>query len=171
MMPAYWLDANVLIQAANDAYQFDVVPGFWEFLEEQIGNGQLCMPKEVERELSGRDDEVYGWVRRQPDRFIVEQDEAVQANYTAIADWVNNGPFRPEHKRGFLQKADGWLIAHARTANGAVVTRELRAGEGALQVKIPNVCDQFGVESINQGELLRRFNIRLVRGEPSAPVW
>lgn len=161
-MPAYWLDADVLIQAANDAYQFDVAPGFWEFLEEQIANEQFCMPKEVERELSARDDDVYRWVRQQPDGFIVDQDAAVQTTYRGIADYVNNGPFGPGHKRGFLRKADGWLIAHAQVVGGVVVTRETRAGGD--QVKIPNVCDQFGVQVINQGELLRRFNVRLIRG-------
>lgn len=80
--------------------------------------------------MSQRDDDVYQWVCRQPDGFIVEQDDVVQTAYGAIADYVSNGPFGPEHKHSFLRRADGWLIAHARVARGIVVTRETRAGEG-----------------------------------------
>lgn len=63
-MPAFWLDSDVLIQAANDAYQFDLAPGFWEFLEENIANHTFCMPREVLRELEERDDELHAWVRK-----------------------------------------------------------------------------------------------------------
>ena len=162
-MPAYWLDSDILIQAANDAYQFDVVPGFWEFLNNHITQGEFCMPKEVERELAERDDDVYQWVRQQSNEFVVEQNQNVQRVYTDIADYVSNGPFGADHKRGFLRRADGWLIAHAQVTNGIVVTRETRAGDGTQQVKIPNICDQFGVASINQSELLRRFGVRLIQ--------
>jgi uncharacterized protein DUF4411 len=163
-MPAYWIDSDVLIQAANDSYQFDFAPGFWEFFAERIRNGELCMAAEVKRELERRDDDVHKWVCAQPDSFIVEQDDAVQAAYTEVADFVAKGPYGSTHKRGFLKRADGWLIAHARVAGGVVVTRERRAGPGTDQVKIPNVCDQFGVNVLNQGELLRRFGVKLVRG-------
>mgnify|MGYP001547325637 CR=1 FL=1 len=130
-MPAFWIDSNILIQAARDAYQFDFAPGFWDFLEENIANENFCMPKQVEIELSRIDDQVYEWVRAQPDGFIVEPSEEVQAAYGDIADHVVNGPYKEESIKGFVRKADAWLIAHAQVSGGRVVCRELRGGAGA----------------------------------------
>ena len=59
--------------------------------------------------------------------------------------------------RQFLAKADPWLIAHAIASGGKVVTQETRAGENSKRVKIPNVCDAFGVESLNMDDMLREL--------------
>ena len=59
--------------------------------------------------------------------------------------------------RQFLAKADPWLIAHAIASGGKVVTQETRADEASPRVKIPNVCDFFGVESLNMDDMLREL--------------
>ena len=57
----------------------------------------------------------------------------------------------------FLAKADPWLTAHAIAGGGKVVTQETRVGDNSRRVKIPNVCDFFGVESLNVYEMLREL--------------
>lgn len=121
------------------------------------------MPKEVFLEIRNRDDELHKWVKEQPANFIVEPNEDVQTTYASIANFVATGPFRSSSIRGFLAKADGWIIAHASVSDGVVVTRERKTGPGSQEVKIPNICEEFGVQFMNQAELLRKFSVKLVR--------
>jgi hypothetical protein len=62
----------------------------------------------------------------------------------------------------FLAKADPWVIAHALVDKGTVVTHENRVADNSSVPKIPNVCDHFGIESINTFELLIRLGVKLV---------
>lgn len=162
-MPAYWIDANVLMEAANGSYGFDLAPGFWEFMDEQIENGAFCVPQEVVIEISSRDTDLKEWMDDRPDTFVAEATREIQEKYQEIADHVSNGGFEVHEKRKFLNGADGWLIAHAKISGGKVVTQEVRTGLGARAVKIPNVCDVFDTSVINRDALLREFGVRLVR--------
>ena len=162
---AYWIDSDVLIQACNDAYGFDFAPGFWEYFEEQIDAGEFFLPDTAARlEIFKQDDELTAWVKARRSGFIVLPNKNVQEAYVEIADAVNNGDYSESSKRGFLRKADGWLVAHARVDEGVIVTRERRPGVGSRVAKIPNVSDLFNVRVINQGDLLRENGVRLVRG-------
>ena len=49
----------------------------------------------------------------------------------------------------FLDGADLWIIAAARTLGATVVTQEQAAGAGTRKIKIPNVCAQFDVNCLN----------------------
>lgn len=62
-------------------------------------------------------------------------------------------------RRRFLDRADPWVIAHAIAEGGAVVTLEMRDPEISQQVKIPNVCDQLNVRSINTYQMLRELGV------------
>lgn len=50
----YLVDTNVLIEAKNRYYAFDVVPGFWDWLEEAHLAGDVRSIKPVEQELVRR---------------------------------------------------------------------------------------------------------------------
>ena len=47
----YLLDANIFIQAKNRHYAFDVVPGFWRWLERAHGIGIAGSVERVREEL------------------------------------------------------------------------------------------------------------------------
>ena len=47
----YILDTNVFIQAKNFYYGFDIVPAFWDWLDEKQENGQIASIKPVYDEL------------------------------------------------------------------------------------------------------------------------
>ncbi len=162
-MPAFWIDSNVLMESANGAYGFDLAPGFWEFVEEQIHADQFCIPKAVYLEISTKDTDLKDWVDQRPDSAVVEASREVQETYREIADFVANGEYEDHEKRNFLNGADGWLIAHAKIADGTVVTQEKTAGPGARVVKIPNICDRFQTIVIDRDALLRQFGVRLIR--------
>lgn len=157
---AHWLDSNVLIDAKNDAYGFDIAPGFWEFLEEGIRDQRFLLPDAVRGEIIERDDELAGWVRGLPNGSIILPDQQVQALYGDIADHVTNGGYR--NYRRFLAGADGWLIAHARVDAGIVVSQEVTAGNG-LEAKVPDIGRRFGVDVIRRQRFMQDLGVRLVR--------
>ena len=59
--------------------------------------------------------------------------------------------------REFLGRADPWLIAHAIAEGGKVVTLEVRVPVISQKVKIPNVCDAFGITTLNTYQMLREL--------------
>lgn len=47
----YLVDSNVLIEAKNRYYAFDIAPGFWEWLERAHRTGCVFSIEKVEEEL------------------------------------------------------------------------------------------------------------------------
>ncbi len=47
----YLLDANTLIDAKRDYFEFDRVPEFWEWLQHQGSNGNIKIPLEIYEEF------------------------------------------------------------------------------------------------------------------------
>ena len=61
-LPEYWLDTSALIESKKRWYRFDVVPGFWTFIDVMVQQGTVCCPVSVYDELVGRtDDELAAW--------------------------------------------------------------------------------------------------------------
>ena len=61
-MSRFCLDANVLIQAKNGPYPFDIFPSFWNWLDEQFANGTVYSSIFVYEELAKYDDQLSEWV-------------------------------------------------------------------------------------------------------------
>ena len=161
-MPEFWLDTNVLIEARNGPYGFDIAPGFWTALDELSGRGEIRMSSLVYEELvAGVQDDLALWIReRRRSGLVVEPDEEVQAALREIADYVN-GNFMASRAATFLRGADPWVIAHALVSDGIVVTQEARVPANSTRVKIPNICTVFRVGSINTYRMLRELDVSL----------
>ena len=52
-MSVYALDTNVLIQAKEGHYGFDICPAFWEWLDIQNRAGKVVSIKKVQGNYSG----------------------------------------------------------------------------------------------------------------------
>jgi len=161
-MPKFWLDTDTLIQAKNGPYAFDIAAGFWTSLEEKASQGLVCSAMKVFDELLAGNDELEEWARRmERSGFFVDADDSVQAEFTQIADYVV-AEYETHHAEHFLRGADPWLIAHTKSEGAIVVTHEKSLTPNARKVKIPNVCNHFGVEFVQLWELLRRLKIKLI---------
>ncbi|WFN33466.1 DUF4411 family protein [Methanogenium sp. S4BF] len=158
----YLLDSNVFIEAKNGYYSFNIAGGFWDWLELFMEEQSFLTIREVRKELTDYNDELKDWIIQfQPSQFI-EEDLEIQQNMREITNYVlNHETFSPENKSMFLAKADPWLIATAMARGYVVVTHENKVGKGAKKVKIPNICETFGVEYINVFELMRTKNVNL----------
>lgn len=156
-MPEFWLDSNSFIEPNKGPYGFDIAPGFWTFLEEKANDGTIASSLLVYDELqSGVEDELHDWAnQRKANGFFVEPDASVQTAFRQIADYVKNN--YPDHQASqWLDGADPWIIAHAKVHGGKVVTFEKRAPHSS-KPKIPDVCDQFDLKTLNIYELLREL--------------
>ena len=54
----YLLDANTYIQAKSLHYRMHIVPGFWDWLDQQFGVAQVGSIRSVYDELSAGGDEL-----------------------------------------------------------------------------------------------------------------
>ncbi|MCH8994000.1 MAG: DUF4411 family protein [Chloroflexi bacterium] len=160
-MVDYWLDSNSLITPKKGPYGFDIAPGFWTLLEQKASEGVIRSPRSVYYELVDMtDDDLADWAKeRKEGELFVEPDEAVQGTFRTIADYVQDN-YDESNARHFLDGADPWVIAHAKTRGGEVVTFEVRA-PNSRKVKIPDVCDRFGLECTDTYKMVRSLGASL----------
>ena len=159
-MPDFWLDSNVFIEGKKGPYAFDIAPRFWALIDELIDDGQIACPQLVYDELLEVQDDLAGWAKeRRTSGLFTLPDATVQVAYKDVVDHVRQRYPDNQARRRFLDRADPWVIAHAISGSGTVVTLELRVAASSQQVKIPNVCDDFGIRWINTYQLLRELGV------------
>jgi hypothetical protein len=162
---AYVIDTSVLIDAKDFYYGFELCPGFWEWLDQEIAAGEVMSIARVRTELLDREDELAEWARTRPAGFFREEDATVAAAMTRVSDWAMAGDFRDDAKRDFLDKADSLLVAYALAYGHTVVTHEVHNAGNANQrkrIKIPTACLAFEVPSELAFPWLRRRGARFV---------
>ena len=149
LVPDFWLDSDSLIERKEGPYGFDIAPGFWRFLEQEMAQGIIGSSTTVYTEIdNGSEDDLLLWAKKQKDSgFFVEPDALVKNTFRQIAQHVSQT--YPQHQSSvFLNGADPWIISHARTYGGKVVTFEIRAPL-SKKPKIPDVCQHFQVRCLN----------------------
>ena len=159
-MLEFWLDSNVFIEGKKGPYAFDIAPRFWALIDELINDGQIACPQLVYDELLEVQDDLAGWAKkRRTSGLFIQPDAAVQDAYRDVVDYVGRKYPDNQARRRFLNRADPWVIAHAISESGAVVTLEPRVAPSSKQAKIPNVCDHFSIWWLNTYQLLRELGI------------
>lgn len=160
--PLYLLDANVFIEAHRRYYTFDICPGFWEWLSHRSTRSDIVSIDRVKTELVEYGDALSDWAKSAPAELFAQTGERnVVDSYTQVMEWVKqNSQFQPQAKRKFASGADGWLIAYARVHDNVLVTHEAYEPDAKREVKIPNVCKEFGVRYMDTFEMLRQLQVR-----------
>jgi Domain of unknown function (DUF4411) len=89
-MPIYWIDAGVLITAANGHYGFKLVPKFWSWIHGQVESGVLRMPKLAYKEVTDGNDELTKWCknRKSIGYFCVRSNQQIQSRYEEVVEYV-----------------------------------------------------------------------------------
>ena len=167
-MIEYWLDADTLIKPYHTAYQFKIVPKFWEYLEKQakeqvIVSSELVLA-DLERgaQQKGSPDELLVWARKLKGILFLTPTDSVQQVYRQIINSVqNNHRYSPQWIQDFVKGSDPWIIAHAKALGGQVVTFEESVPPSSTKVKIPDVAAQFDVKCTNLWKMLADLNVCL----------
>lgn len=155
----YLLDSNVFIEAYRNYYPMDLFPKFWEWLESMNQKENICSTESIYEEIEDGKDELANWVkdRKKGEWFLPDSDLTTQQNYSDMATWIMGEKYKPHAKFDFLSKADLWLIAKAKTIGITVVTQEKSEPNSKRKIFIPDVCNNFGVSTINTIEMIRRL--------------
>ncbi len=161
----YLLDSAVFITAKNAYYAFDICSGFWESLLHHHAKKAVFSIDRVKGELlAGRaTEDLVQWVKqRVPASLFFPVDAGdVPNRYADIMLWVQRHPgYYDDAKARFAASADGWLVAFAKVHGYTVVTNEKPEPNSRKAIKIPDVCQQFGVESVNTFDLFRRLGVK-----------
>jgi len=162
--PIYIVDSDVFITAKNRYYAFDICPGFWDGIIAAYHGGQLRSIDPVRREiLMGRPDEdLVQWVKRDlpADFFLGTAEPEVQQAFGEIMLWVTRSQqYVDSAKASFATKADGWLVAYAMVHGVKVATNEQSNPDSRREVKLGDVCLQFGVKYEDTFEMLRALKV------------
>lgn len=163
----YLLDADALMRAKRQHYRFIFCPGFWDFLLAQFNAGRLKSLDRIKAQIKPGDDLHHWATTKAPGKFFASsRAAAVVAEYGKMMVWVDSQPYTAAAKAEFAHadNADGWLVAYAKVNGLAVVTHEVPSS-GIKRVKIPNVCDQFGVEYYDTFDMLEDLKGNLVLGK------
>lgn len=154
----YILDANVLIEAKRRYYAFDLCPGFWDSLLYHNSKGNLESIDRVGHDLSEGDD-LDSWKKQSPNFFAPTNSVSISTAYRDINQWVQSQErFSNFEKSRFANDVDAWIIAYAKANNATVVTHEVPAPK-STKIKIPDVCDYFGVKHTNTFDMLRKLGV------------
>ena len=155
-----------MMRAKKQHYRFCFCPGFWDFLLEQYTAGRLKSIDKVKDQIKSGD-ELHTWATtKAPGTFFGStRSAAIAIQYGKLMLWVNRQPYKQAAKSEFAlaTNADGWLVAYAKVHGLTVVTHEVPSN-GINRVKIPNVCDQFGVDYCDTYDMLEDLQGKLILG-------
>jgi hypothetical protein len=163
-MPDYWFDTDTFVNPSRGAYQFNILPQYWEFIEQKAKEKVILSSTMVLNELIGNrnPDALELWAKSQNSNgnLFVTPDEEVQGRYRRIIALVNNHPpYKIQYITKFLDGADPWIIAHCATYGGRIVTFETSC-PNSTKPKIPDVADMIDVKCINLWQMLAELKVK-----------
>jgi hypothetical protein len=161
-MSLYIVDSNFFIQAHRAYYPLDVIKSFWIKVKQLSVKGSIKSIDKVKNEIYFHEDALKNWCDNNlPQSFFIESSSFIN-EYIEIANWANsmNDFYNPSAIQEFLAPdlADPWLVACAKANNYTIVTYEKSEPNRKSRIKIPEVCNQFGVRYLNTVDLLRELN-------------
>jgi hypothetical protein len=161
----YLIDSDVLITAKNGYYAFPICPGFWDSLLHAHSLNVVYSIDRVKQELlQGReDDDLVQWVNNAvpSDFFIASGGSTVIQAFAQIMLWVTRNPqYLDAAKAKFASGADGWLVAHGLATGKIVVTNEQPRPNAQNQIKLPDVCNAFGVLFEDTFAMLHKLRVQ-----------
>ncbi len=163
----YIIDTSSLTQAHRVYYPFDIAPSFWEFMKQQFNNGSFIYTNKVAFEIKRGNDALADWTQTQLSsgiEFDCHTDTSIMGHYGSIMSWGNsNSQYNSTAKRDFSQfdNADPFAVATAIEKSAIVVSQEISAPTSQKNIKLPDVCAQFGVDHIDTFKLLRTLGFTM----------
>lgn len=151
----YIVDTNVF-RTFFRYYYTDVTPELFENLDRMIKNKDVISVKEVYYELESqhqKDSEFMKTIKGYKGIFQEPTDEEetdILLKIYSKRNYQNN--ISEQNMLQGSHVADAFLVAKAKSEKGILVTAEKYSPNAA---KIPNICEEFGVEYINFQDFLK----------------
>ena len=106
------------------------------------------------------------WIKDELPKEFFKKTENIDAQrlYGDMMQWTESQErFKQTEKTKFARVADGWLVAFAKVSGRVVATHEIFF-EDSRKIKIPNICEKFGVSYADPFDMLEdvgaRFDLR-----------
>ncbi len=177
MTSLFLFDSNTLITPKRSYYAFDITPSYWQKLNAAAEKRVFVIIDRVYEEIlhskrvpEENEDELSLWLRTEFKGEIVStrNDSRVVTAYAEIVHTMTNteprkSHYKPSAKNEFAraENADPWLVAYAYVHNCRIVTYEVFQPETKKKIKIPNVCEQYGVKTLSLHDFMRTTRIFL----------
>lgn len=164
----YLLDANTLIDAKRDYFEFERVPEFWEWIQHQGDKGSVKIPVEIYEEFEeaknaeGDRDSLAEWASNDSVRRSLLLGEDVDRRIVSRVTSHGYGQNLTDQEIENIGR-DPFLIAHALRVPGkrVVVSTEVsRPAKKRANRKVPDVCRDMSVRCINSFQLLRELDFK-----------
>jgi hypothetical protein len=163
----YLLDANILITAARDFYNFDFGNNFWDFLVRKAEDNRIKSIDKVYDEIIGGNDRLKEWAETDFfEHFLDTTEDEVLNNYSKLMEWAEKqkGKYSQNAINAFIKEnnADPWLIAYAMKNKQkiVIVTFEKKVDNIKRKIPIPNVCEEFSIEYCDLYQMLKNLKFR-----------
>lgn len=161
-MTLYLLDANVLIRAHEDYYPVDRIPPFWAWLLDQAHANVIKIPRVIFDKVTPPPGPFAAWLNQKDVREALILNENIPVGVLRHVIDVGYAPDLTDVEIDEIGK-DPFLIASALSGTDrVVVTVEVsKPSKKRQNRKVPDVCQTFGIRSINPFELYRllKFSI------------
>ena len=154
----YLLDANVLIDADRDYYPLDRIPEFWEWMVHQSEQDIIAIPLEMYGEVCEGKGALVNWLKKHKASMILDADTD-----PALVQRVLSQGYASDLTEVEIEKIgkDPFIVAYALASEAptAVVTTEIsKPSKTRANRRLPDVCQAFGIRSINTFQLVRERN-------------
>lgn len=169
MKKIFLIDSNSFITPYEDWYPFDIMPGFWDKIKENIQNGSIVILDMVMDEILKGNDALCNWINDLGICPITHRQPEIIVNYGRILQYLQDNPcYKPSAYNEWAKNsvADAWLIATAMVYDCLLVT--LEKPNGCLNMKlpskvakIPDVAHDFHVETLGLVQMMRSLHITL----------
>lgn len=157
----YLIDSNVLIEAKNRYYAFDIAPGFWTWLDQAHRRSVACSIDAVRDELLAGNDELATWAHANA-AFFRPVDQGTTRHFRDLTTWATSQNFTQAALTEFTgTNADYLLVAYACEHQHTVVTHERSQPNARSRVLIPDACLAMGVRTADTFQMLRRTGAQL----------
>lgn len=134
------LDTSAYINGRRDHLMPGTFPSVWKLVEEALADGRIILPREVFRELVGKDDDTATWIKSQA-AHAIDPSEGVQRRAGVIYTMFPGA--------GRRDGADPFVLAEAELRGFTVVTYEGRSFAGVPTKRwdrtMPGICSHVGI--------------------------
>ena len=163
-MNKYLIDTNIFIESAYRFYAFDICPGFWDFLSKCSQADSIKSISKVYDEITSNNPNLQDFKERlKSGGFFLSIESINLESYAIISQTLKTMQYEKIAIDNFSSGADYFLVALAYQESYTIVTHEAKKGNNAKNIiKIPNVCEQLGIDCIDVAEFLRREQARFV---------
>ena len=149
---AYVFDTNSFRVLGN--YYPDQFPTFWRQFNQAVTDGKIISVKEVHRELESQvQPPLSDWIEDHKVIFIPPRATEMQFITSIFSIRHFQTLVSVQSRLTGIPCADPFVIAKAEFIDGCVITEETLKPNAA---KIPNVCENFGVDYTNLKGLMER---------------